>query len=91
MEERKRSILKALIWRAIATITTVFIVYIYTREMTLALGVGVVEVVSKMVLYYGHERLWARIRWGKTHKPGELAESARIDEFDKETVTKALV
>ena len=63
-DQHKRTILKAVTWRAIATLTTMIIVYTYTDELALSLGVGAVEVVSKMSLYYVHERLWGRIRWG---------------------------
>jgi len=48
----------------IATVATMLIVYLYTREMFLTIGVGVVEVVAKMTLYYAHERLWSKSRWG---------------------------
>ena len=72
MEGRKRSILKALSWRVIATITTMSIVFAYTGEFALTIGVGVIEVPSKMLLYYGHERTWARITWGAITKDEKL-------------------
>ena len=72
MEGRKRSVLKAFSWRIIATVTTMAIVYFYTNEFALTIGVGAVEVLSKMALYYGHERTWGRIKWGTTPKEEEL-------------------
>ena len=60
----RRALAKAISWRAIATITTMALVYIATGEWTLSLGVGVLEVVVKMALYYLHERAWARSTWG---------------------------
>ena len=65
-EQRIRAIAKTISWRVIATFTTMLIVYRYTREMVLSIGVGAVEVVSKMALYYAHERLWSKSRWGMT-------------------------
>ena len=65
-DQPKRSIAKSLTWRALATLTTFVIVYAYTDELALSLGVGAVEVVTKMCLYYLHERFWVRVRWGKT-------------------------
>ena len=62
-DQRKRSIVKSLTWRALASLTTMIIVYAFTERMALSLGVGAVEVFSKMALYYAHERLWTRIRW----------------------------
>ncbi len=70
-DQPKRSILKSLTWRALATLTTFVIVYAYTDELALSLGVGAVEVVTKMSLYYLHERLWLRVRWGRT-SPGTM-------------------
>ena len=70
-DQPKRSILKSITWRALATLTTFVIVYAYTDELALSLGVGAVEVVTKMSLYYLHERLWLRVRWGRT-PPGKI-------------------
>ena len=63
-EQRIRTIAKTISYRVIATFATMLIVYLYTREMVLMIGVGVVEVVAKMTLYYAHERLWSISRWG---------------------------
>ena len=66
MEDQKmRSIAKTVSWRAIATFTTMAIVFGATGEFALSLGVGAVEVVTKMALYYGHERVWMRLAWGR--------------------------
>ena len=65
-EQRIRAIAKTISWRVIATFATMLIVYLYTREMVLSIGVGAVEVVAKMALYYAHERLWSKSRWGMT-------------------------
>ena len=68
MDGYARTLLKTLSWRAIATITTMVIVYLYTREMALSFGVGIFEVTSKLALYYFHERAWQRVPWGKAAK-----------------------
>lgn len=65
-DQPRRSIVKSFTWRALATLTTFVIVYAYTGELTLSLAVVPVEVVTKMSLYYLHERFWMRIRWGRT-------------------------
>ena len=64
-ETRKRSITKAISWRIIATLTTVVIVFIFTGEILLSLGIGFFEIISKMIFYYFHERTWDGIRWGR--------------------------
>ncbi|MEE8478236.1 MAG: adenylyl-sulfate kinase [Gemmatimonadales bacterium] len=64
-ETSTRSVLKTISWRVVATLTTATIVWLVTGRLTLALAIGGIEAVSKMVLYYGHERLWDRIRVGR--------------------------
>ncbi len=61
----KRSLIKTISWRVIGTIDTVLISWIITGTLTLAFSIGLIELVTKMVLYYFHERAWNRIPWGK--------------------------
>lgn len=68
-ETKKRSILKAISWRTWATITTAVIVFIFTGQFALAVTVGLLEVFAKMALYFFHERLWQKIRFGKKEIP----------------------
>ena len=68
-ETKKRSILKALSWRTWATITTAIIVFVFTGEIALAVTVGFLEVFAKMGLYFFHERLWQKIKFGKKEIP----------------------
>jgi len=65
----RRSFAKTISWRFFATVTTIAVVYAFTGHAALSLGVGAVEVVAKMGLYYTHERLWARIGWGRLNHP----------------------
>ena len=65
---RKRSIVKTLTWRIIATVTTIIIVFLLTREISLSLLAGGFDVIAKLVLYYVHERAWLKVRWGKKNK-----------------------
>lgn len=69
-EDRKsekpiRSIIKSISWRIIGTLDTMLIAWIVTGELKLALSIGVVELFTKMLLYFFHERLWNKISWGK--------------------------
>ena len=56
-----KSILKSVSWRIVGTIDTMIISYFITGRVTLALSIGSVEVLTKTILYYFHERLWAHI------------------------------
>ena len=63
-EEHVRSILKAVSWRLFGSLATVVIVYIYTGKMELAAEVGAFELIAKIGIFYVHERIWHRIKWG---------------------------
>jgi len=65
-EEHKRSVLKTISWRIIATSTTVFLVYIFTGQLELSAGVGVGDFVLKMLFYFLHERVWTKIEFGRS-------------------------
>jgi len=64
-ETNKRSIVKGISWRVIATTTTVTIVYVFFDRLDLAIAAGMIETVLKVGLYWGHERAWFKVRWGK--------------------------
>lgn len=60
-----RSIVKALSWRILGTLDTVLISWFITGKIALALSIGGIELITKMVLYFFHERIWNIIKWGK--------------------------
>ncbi|WP_204161766.1 MULTISPECIES: DUF2061 domain-containing protein [unclassified Dokdonia] len=64
-EKPMRSIVKSISWRAIGTLDTIAISWFVTGTLALALSIGAVELVSKMALYFFHERVWNLIKWGK--------------------------
>ncbi len=63
-ETHKRSIVKGITWRCIASLTTMIVVFIMTGDLALVASVGVIDVVAKVFFYYLHERTWGKIRWG---------------------------
>ena len=54
----KRHIAKTISWRIIGTIDTIFLSGLITGSWELGLAIGGVEVITKMVLYFLHERIW---------------------------------
>lgn len=60
-----RSFVKSVSWRVIGTIDTILISWLITGELTLAFSIGSIELVTKMILYFFHERIWNKIKWGK--------------------------
>ena len=64
-ESPMRSALKGFTWRLVATFTTVVIAYCITGEQAQALQIGAIEFVTKLVVYYFHERAWVRVPFGQ--------------------------
>lgn len=64
-ESPKRSIAKSISWRVVGTLDTIIISWLVTGTLRLAFSIGLVELVTKMVLYFFHERIWNSIKWGK--------------------------
>ena len=64
-ESPLRSVCKALSWRIIGTLDTLVVSYLLTGELLLASTIASVDFLSKLLLYFAHERIWNRISWGK--------------------------
>jgi adenylylsulfate kinase len=64
-ETHTRSIAKAVSWRVLGSVATMLLVFVFTRRLQLSLAVGAVEFVSKIGLFWVHERAWDRLRFGK--------------------------
>ena len=64
-ETNKRSIVKGISWRVVATTTTVIIVYLFFGRLDLAIAAGMIETVLKVGLYWAHERAWFKVQWGR--------------------------
>ena len=65
MDTHSRSFAKALSWRATGTVDTMIISLVVTGSIKLAATIGLIEVVTKSVLYYLHERAWLKIPYGR--------------------------
>ena len=64
-DTNRRSVVKGLSWRVVATTTTTAIVYVFFDRLDLAIAAGMIETVLKVGLYWGHERIWHKVRWGR--------------------------
>lgn len=64
-EKVKRSLAKTISWRVIGTLDTLILSWIIVGEVSTAAAIASVEFVSKMILYFFHERAWNTIKWGK--------------------------
>ncbi|WP_404319299.1 DUF2061 domain-containing protein [Malaciobacter canalis] len=64
-EKPYRSIVKSISWRTLGTLDTIIISYFITGNLVMAASIGSIEVVTKMILYYFHERAWNKIPLGR--------------------------
>jgi len=62
---KKRTIVKTLTWRVTASLTTFIIAWILTGDFLIGVSIGSVEAITKVFLYYFHERIWNNISWAK--------------------------
>ncbi len=60
-----RSLAKAISWRVTGTIDTFLISWLITGEVLLASGIALTEILTKIILFWAHERIWNRINWGR--------------------------
>lgn len=67
-KSRKRHIAKTITWRVVGTIDTIILSWIITGNPFTGLKIGATEVVTKMVLYYMHERVWFKSRIKNSNK-----------------------
>lgn len=59
-----RSVLKAVTWRLIGAVDTFIIALLITGHLGVSSAIGGAELITKVTLYYLHERLWLHIHWG---------------------------
>jgi uncharacterized membrane protein len=62
---KSRSLIKALTWRTTGTLDTFIISLLITKKPFIAASIASVEVLTKIVLYYFHERIWNKVKWGR--------------------------
>jgi uncharacterized membrane protein len=64
-ETHARSVLKAISWRTLGTLDTFAISWLLTGRVEIAGSIAGLEIATKILWYYLHERIWATIRWGR--------------------------
>lgn len=69
METQTRSIAKAVSYRILGSSVTALIVFVLTGRVGLSFGAGALDMISKVVAYYIHERIWNHIGYGRGKSP----------------------
>ena len=67
-ESKKRSILKGLTWRVLATGTTFLLAWMFAKDLSVATSIAAVEFFVKFAIYYAHERAWQTLPRGTFKK-----------------------
>ena len=89
-ETHTRSVAKAVSWRVMGTMATTLLVFVFTRRMVLSLAVGAFEFVSKIGLFWLHERIWDRLRYGKEEIRPVVIWFTGLSGSGKSTVSRAV-
>ena len=63
-----RSLAKAVSWRVTGTIDTFLISWLIIGQVLIASGIALTEILTKVFLFWVHERVWNKIHWGKLGK-----------------------
>ena len=63
-ETHSRSLIKGISWRVLGSIDTFVLSFIFTSSAKAAGAIAGTEVITKVLLYYFHERIWASVKWG---------------------------
>jgi uncharacterized membrane protein len=67
-ETALRSFVKAYSYRCCGTATTIVISFVLTGNFIVSLGIGATEMIIKPFIYWCHERVWSRVRWGRVNQ-----------------------
>ena len=62
---KTRSFVKALSYRIWGTLSSVVVAYVITKNVSLSITIAFWETVVKIFIYYGHERGWNYVQWGR--------------------------
>lgn len=68
-ESHLRSVIKGISWRVLGTIDTMILSYLWTGSIKTATLIGSSEAMTKIFLFWAHERVWHKIRWGRITPP----------------------
>ena len=69
MDSSSRSLAKAVSYRVLGSAVTALIVLLFSGSLKISLGVGALDMLSKIALYFLHERLWNYIPYGRPKRP----------------------
>lgn len=72
-ETHARSFVKAASWRTLGSVDTFVLSWFFTGNVKAAGAIASTEVITKILLYYFHERVWSSVQWGAKRTPDDPA------------------
>jgi adenylylsulfate kinase len=90
-ETHTRSVVKAVSWRILGTIATSIIVFLFTHRWAISLFVGAMEFVSKIGLFWLHERVWERLSFGRAESAPSVVWFTGLSGSGKSTISQEVV
>jgi len=79
-DKHYRSIVKGMSWRVFGTMDTILIALFWTGDYKKALAIGATEVITKVGLFWLHERVWFRIKWGQPKDTLEILKAKKAED-----------
>ncbi|MEX0940896.1 MAG: DUF2061 domain-containing protein [Candidatus Babeliales bacterium] len=64
-EIQLRSVIKSISWRLLGTVTLLVLSYFFTQSFIMATKISIIDIVSNIVMYFLHERVWNQVNWGR--------------------------
>jgi len=68
VDNRTRSLAKAISWRIVGTADTFIISWLITGQALIASAIALTEILTKIILFWLHERGWNKVKWGTEEK-----------------------
>ncbi len=69
LESPARSFVKAVSYRLVSIVVMTLVAWLVTRRLAVAAAIGLGDAALKIGLFYAHERLWTRVRYGRETPP----------------------
>ena len=64
-DSHARSLIKTISWRITGSLSTFVISYAILGNFAVAGSIALLQITANTVLYYIHERIWSRVKWGR--------------------------
>ena len=74
-DSKKRHLAKTVSWRLVGTLDTFLLAWLISGDPITGFQIGIAEVITKMILYYLHERAWYKLNYGLSRRRSKMSEN----------------